>query len=268
LFYADLVRTNRFLRDVAQTSFTFLNSDRAYSGSVITLYEIDEGAPDRTLFEAVRLLREELIAVRPNRQTSVVTVEVRTRWPQLSKQMSERILQLVNRFNLESRNTQAGAERDFVVGRLDTAVAELRGAENRLQQFLQRNREFRTDPALQFEHDRLMREMNLRQQIYTTLVQSYEQARIEAVRNTPSITVVDPPSQPLRGDSRRTPLKGIVALLFGAVLALAYVFVAETIRRAQGRASGAERLESLWADAQRDLGPIGRLLPRRWRIAR
>ena len=65
------------------------------------------------------------------------------------------MLDLVSEFNLEKRQSQAAAERKFTEERSEQARTELLDAENRLQRFLQRNRDFGNDPSLTFERDRL-----------------------------------------------------------------------------------------------------------------
>src|SRR5438876_484305 len=95
---------------------------------------------------------------------------------------------------------QASQERRFLGERLDTARAELRRAEGALEKFLQRNRSYPNSPTLLFEHDRLQREAGLRQDVYSMLTQAYEQARMQAVRNTPSISLIDHPVPALRYD--------------------------------------------------------------------
>jgi len=91
----------------------------------------------------------------------------------------------------DTRQSQAAAERGFTEERMAEAQEELRAAENELQRFLQNNRQFQNSPELVFQHDRLQRRVAMRQQVYTSLVQSYEQARIDEVPNTPVITVVE-----------------------------------------------------------------------------
>ena len=92
-----------------------------------------------------------------------------------------------------------------------------------MQDFMQRNRDWRNSPQLVFTHDRLDREVSMRQAVYTTLVQSYEAARIDEVRNTPVITVMEPPDVPAKPDPRLALLKsllaGIVGLALGAFFA-------------------------------------------------
>ena len=106
------------------------------------------------------------------------------------------MLDLLDSFNLETRQPQAASERRFVEERLGQAKDELLDAEDRLLTFLNQNREFQNSSQLSFEHDRLLREVRLRQDVVTSLTESHEQARIEEVRNTPVITIVQAPELP------------------------------------------------------------------------
>ena len=108
----------------------------------------------------------------------------------------------VDSFNLKSRQSQASAERRFTERRVAEAQAEARQAQDELQAFLQRNRDFRSSSQLNFAYERLADNVSLRQQIYTSVAQAYEQARIEEVRDTPVITLVEAPMLPARPDSR------------------------------------------------------------------
>jgi uncharacterized protein involved in exopolysaccharide biosynthesis len=99
-------------------------------------------------------------------------------------------VELLNEFNLETRQSQALEEGRFVSARMAEAQEELREAEEALKTFLQQNRQFRNSPELVFEHDRLQRQVAMRQEIFTSLAQSHEQSRIDAVRDTPVITVI------------------------------------------------------------------------------
>jgi hypothetical protein len=76
-------------------------------------------------------------------------------------------------------------------------------------------------------HSRLEREVDWRQQVFTSLVQSFERARIDEVRNTPVITVIEAPTRPVRPDGRGVVKWGIAALALGIVIAVLYAFTAD-----------------------------------------
>jgi uncharacterized protein involved in exopolysaccharide biosynthesis len=183
--------------------------------------------------------------------------------------MSQRILALVDAFNLETRQTQAGEERRFIEARMDAARSELRAAEDQLRTFLQRNRDFRNSPELMLANERLQREVAWRQQVFTSLAQAYEQARIEEVRNIPVTTLIEPPAAPVRPDGRGTAKWGLLALVIGLFSAVLLAFAIEFARR-DGRGEDEESLEfgRLRAETLRDLRRPWRLLWRSGSAAR
>ena len=166
----------------------------------------------------------------------------------------------VNQFNLETRKSQATAERQFVEVQAAAAEQDLRATEDRLQSFLQRNRDISGSPELAFERDRLQRDVGLRQQVYTSLVQSREEAKIREVRDLPVITVIENPSLPTVGEPRRAALKTVFGGLAGGIVGVLIAFIAYWIAGARMGPSDEEREFFQLMDAA-----TPRFLRRRWR---
>ncbi len=215
-FYASLLKSRDVLRNAVLTRYPVGKAGDSARSTLVELYEVSGKSAAERRDEAVKKLSRNL-DVRVA-DTEVITVEVETPWRLLSQQVVARLIELVSEFNLRTRQTRAGSERRFVEARLSDTKAELTAAEDRLQAFLQRNRDYRNAPQLAFEYDRLQREVSMRQQLYSSLAQSYEQARIDEVRNTPVITVVEPPDLPTRPNPRRTVLKGLLGLIVGLLM--------------------------------------------------
>lgn len=161
------------------------------------------------------------LALSSSPKTGVVRLSVSLPDSALVRPVVGRFIDLADRFNMERRQTQARAERVFVERRLEEAGGRLREAEGRLQSFLQENRDYRA-PALQVEHGRLEREVMRAQQTLSTLQSAFEQARIEEVRNTPVISVLEPPDEPIRPDPRHTLAKIFVGALLGLGVTLVF----------------------------------------------
>ena len=153
-----------------------------------------------------------------NPRTNVVRLRVTLPSARIAFEVNERVLELLNHFNLETRQSRAAAERRFIEARLADARRELRVAEDQLEQFQRRNRQWQNSPELAFQAERLNREVTMQQQIFTNLAQAYEEAKIDEVRDTPVITVVEPPEMPLRPDPRGLATRGLLALLAGLAL--------------------------------------------------
>jgi uncharacterized protein involved in exopolysaccharide biosynthesis len=137
-------------------------------------------------------------------------------------------LSLVNDFNLNKRQSQAKAERVFVEGRLAEARGELDSAESAVARFLEANRRIDESPRLKADLARLQRRVDLDQQVYLTLAQGLESSRLDEVRNTPVITIIDEPE----GSARKAGRLLVVLILgfvvgamlgIGAVLWIGYV---------------------------------------------
>ena len=219
-FYADRLTAPHLLGQVVDTRFTLPSDSGPAAVSLVEFLRAKGDTPALRRDAAVKALRRQVDAAVDNK-TGVVSLGVTLKSPSLARQVNQRMLDLLNEFNLQNRQSQAAAERRFTETRVAQLRRELRDAEDRLQSFLQRNREYRFSPELLLQHDRLQREIDLYQEVYTTLSQAYEQARIEEVRDTPVITVVEAPVDPVRPDSRRLILKGLLGIVLGGLLGVA-----------------------------------------------
>lgn len=255
-FYADLLRTRELLRPLlSDTLLVERGSEEGpRTGNLLDLLEIE--GDTRALREemAMRWLREEAVSTSVTRETGLVRVSVTSPWPTVSQGIADRLLELAHAFNLQTRQSQASAERQFIQARLSEARAELRAAEDELKGFLENNRQFQNSPQLTFEHDRLQRRVSQRQQLVNSLSQSYEQARIAEVRNTPLITVVEPPESPVRRDPRGLLLKGVLGLILGAMLGVFFILSHEMISRSRERGDeDFQRLSSAWEETRAEV---------------
>lgn len=261
-FYADLLGSRTILGPLLADSFTV--QDRAAGqerrGTLAELLEVEGDSPEEIRLSTLEWLRDDAVSRRSDVATSKVSLSVSTPWPELSVELAERLLEQVNDFNLQNRQSQAAAERVFIEGRLAETRQELAEAEGVLRRFLETNRQFASSPELVFEHDRLQREVALRQGVVSSLSQSFEEARISEVRNLPVITILETPEAPIRHDGRGLALRGVLALLLGGMLGVGYAFVREV--GSSARASGDpdyQAFDRVWQETLDDLrGPFGR----------
>jgi uncharacterized protein involved in exopolysaccharide biosynthesis len=152
-------------------------------------------------------------------QSGIVSYSVKAGSAAVSLRIAVSMLEGVQSFNETSRQFRAAAERRFVEDKLAERENELRNAEEGLERFLTDNREFRQAPQLMLQYERLQRDLARKNEIVTTLAQSFEQARIEEVRNTPRISIVEAPVLPAARDSKGVVLFSVLGLIFGALLA-------------------------------------------------
>jgi uncharacterized protein involved in exopolysaccharide biosynthesis len=249
-FYASLITSRQVLGAVVDTSFMLPGTGPI---TLVEHYESSGDTPALRREEAMTSLEKNLETT-VDATSGVVELRATATDPALALMINQRVLDLVNEFNLHTRQSQAAMERRFTEGRLEEVRGELREAEDRQQRFLQRNRDYQNSPELLFQAERLQREVEFRQQLYTVLAESYERAKIDEVRDTPVITVVERPELPARPDRRGLLKWGLVSLILGLILGAILALTREALARTRSDepAEYAE-LAELWRSSKDDL---------------
>jgi uncharacterized protein involved in exopolysaccharide biosynthesis len=138
--------------------------------------------------------------------------------------MADTVLAALNDLLVAVRRKRATAEREFLEKRFSALGDSLRVREDALRRFYEQNRNL-SSPQLQFEDVRLRREAERVQSVYAQLGSQLEQARIQEVRDTPALTVVDPPIEPVRKSAPIRKTWMLTAALLAGALALLLAMV-------------------------------------------
>ena len=249
-FYASLITSRQVLGAVVDTPFVVPGTGPI---TLVEHYESPGETPALRREEAITSLERNL-GTTVDATSGVVELRATATDPALSLMINQRVLDLVNQFNLHTRQSQAAMERRFTEGRLEEVRGELREAEDRQQRFLQRNRDYQNSPELLFQSERLQREVEFRQQLYTVLAESYERAKIDEVRDTPVITVVERPELPARPDRRGLVKWGLVSLILGLILGSILALIREALARTRtDEPAEYAELAELWRSSKDDL---------------
>jgi len=233
--YVELLQSDLILEPIVLDTVVLAEED----GRRLALLDLlNIKAPTLALssHHGVQVLRSR-VKVIPDKNLGGVRLSVTTRWPSVSLVIAQKLLEGVNRFTLETRRSQAAAEREFVEGQTADAEHALRVAEDRLQTFLERNRAISGSPELELARGRLEREMAMRQAVYSTLMQNLAVEKLREMRNTPMITVLEAPQLPVVGEARKTVLRTVVGGLAGGMLGVLVAFImygGAAVRRASG----------------------------------
>ena len=217
-FYSDLVTTDEIYSRVLAQLFP---APEQSSNVRRVIEEYAEPSTDtlHQLDVAMRRLRG-LMTVSPSRRTGIVKLTVRASTPARAQYVAGAFIGEVDRYNQLVRRRQVTANRQFIEGRLAIAREDLRRREDSLKVFLEGNRNLENSPQLKLEGDRLTRTVLLQHSIVTALAQSYEQSRIDEVRDTPGISIVQPPIYPRKAASRNGALLVLVGVVLGALVGL------------------------------------------------
>lgn len=233
-FYAELINSREFRYRLVDHRYSVLHvpifgAPLVKQGTLVDILDLEDEDPAMGRFRAFDRLPD-LLSVTVGRMSGTVTVVARTEYPDLSYQLVDESLRLLDDFNRNRRSSQARQERQFVESRLEAEKMDLRRAEVAMEEFLRANRMFEGSPELSFRHINLQQELLLRRQIFQALSSSYEQARIEEVRTTPVVTLVQSPVPADLPDPRRLLLKALLAILLGVGVGITAVIVVEFVK--------------------------------------
>jgi tyrosine-protein kinase Etk/Wzc len=232
-FIADVLKSREVLTATLESKFRTPGEGER---PLLDILDVKGGTAAERMSRGVRDFGK-AVTTKVDHSTGIVTLIVKAQSPQLAADIANRMLVILNSFNLERRQSQSREQARFTLERMTQAEAELRQAEAAQLRFLQANREFRGAPLLEFESSRLQRAVDLKQEVYVSLAKAYDEARISEVRDTPVITIIDSAVAPDRRSAPRPVLTGAVGLLVGGMLALLLVFLLE--QRAQAMRSSA-----------------------------
>ena len=109
----------------------------------------------------------------------------------------------------------------FIEARLEEVSANLESSEIVLEKFREKNRVVDHSPALMLQRGRLIRDVELQQQLFLTLKQQYELSRIEAQKDLAKIAVLDEAVVPAFRFRPRRSVYMVFSLFAGILVGLA-----------------------------------------------
>ncbi len=157
------------------------------------------------------------ISISEDRITRLIKISTNFQDPLISANIANFIGQEVEKYIQKENSAQSKKEKLFIGERLLVVKSELESAENRLKQFKERNRGYDGSPELFMIFSRLDREVEAKKEVYVTLQQQLELARIEEVKRSPILHVLDEAVPPIKKSSPNRLSFLFLSLLFGFI---------------------------------------------------
>ncbi len=229
-FHAQLLRGPTLLRQLASDSFADPGAPEARR-PLVELLDIDGETAEERQHAAVQYLSEEAIATSIDDQSGTITFDVNLPDADLAAAVAHRLFDRLVQYNLETRNSAASERLRFAERELARTRGDLLASENVLRDFLQANRGGLESPRLALKRGQLQRQVSVLGDVYTQLAAEVQQARIDEVRDTPVLTLVETPTAPLRRESPRRTRMTLVGLVLGGAAGIAWVVLSGVGRR-------------------------------------
>ena len=188
--------------------------------------EEPEVGPDTLMKMGIKSYLE-MIEVEQDRASSIYTITVNAFEPQFAADLCAALIEELDTHQRTYKTAKVKETRLFIEGRIVDVQKELEEAEEDLKEFRDRNRQIQASPALLLEQQRFIRETAVLTGVFTTLKQQLEMRKIEEVRESTLVQVLDPPEAPLYRDKPNRKLSVLLSLILGFGMAVVMAFVKE-----------------------------------------
>ena len=163
-------------------------------------------------------------------KTAIYTVNVQASESKLAAEINKVLIEELDIHRQEYNREKTSETRQFIEERIVDTEKELMKTEEDLKIFMDRNRRIENSPSLRLEQQRLTREVTVLTGVFTTLKQQFERTKIEEVKESDYVVILDPPEVPLMRSSPKKKKRVILAGLLGISLGIGIAFIREYIR--------------------------------------
>lgn len=174
-------------------------------------------------WEILRNLRERISASMDS-ETGAVTIGVKMQDPVIAADVADEVVQNLSDYIIEKRTEKARRDVEFIDERVKEAKQRFEEAQQELAVFNDANRGQLTAMA-RTEEQLLQSRYDLAFNIYNSLAERLEEARIKLQEETPVVTIMEPAAVPDRRSEPKRTLILIAFTLFGIIVGIGVVFV-------------------------------------------
>ena len=166
------------------------------------------------------------VQVSEDRISGLIKITTTLQDPVIAANVANFIGNEVELYIQKENSAQSTKEKLFISERLSIVKKELEASELELKEFKERNRGFEDSPELFMNYSQLFREVEGKKEVYLTLQQQLELARIEEVKQSPILHILDNAVPPIK---KSYPNRGIF-LIFSFLIGLIYSSLATIFR--------------------------------------
>jgi uncharacterized protein involved in exopolysaccharide biosynthesis len=211
--------------------------------------DFQTGAEDDSLYsltpreqEAIKDVKG-LVTTSVDQESGLMNIYVTASSPRLAAELANSFIDHLSA-RVRSIRTEKVRERlKFVQQRFREAEQELKAAEERLTSFLERNQK-PNSAQLQFQQDRLRRQVSFKEQLYGDLQSQLTQTQLDLQRRQPVVTVVERPIPPKDRSSPDRTLIMILSVLLGGIVGVLGAFL-RTVVAGEGDDERQEKIEEI-----------------------
>lgn len=157
------------------------------------------------------------IDVSEDKLSGLIKISTNFQDPKIASDVANFIGSQVELYIQKENSAQSKKEKLFILDRLTIVKKELKQSEVELKEFKERNRGYEDSPELFMFYSQLFREVEAKKEVYLTLQQQLELARIEEVKQSPILHILDHAVPPIQKNSPKRAYFALSFAIFGAL---------------------------------------------------
>ena len=200
-----------------------------------TRYATSFGPEDSTIvsvseeqMQIIESMRER-VKVRLDEETGIVTISSQMPEPLMAAKLGDRAVELLTNYLVEYRTEKVKTDLVYFREQLEQTKERFRQAQLELAEFRDSNQGALTARA-QTEQQRLQSQYDLAFNLYNSLAQQYEQAKLKVQEETPVFKTLQPPQVPV-DDETSGALILIVFVMLSGIASLGWIFIRQFIAK-------------------------------------
>jgi uncharacterized protein involved in exopolysaccharide biosynthesis len=156
--------------------------------------------------------------------TSILVATIRTNEPVLSANIANNLAKSLDEYIRTKRKSNAKEQRVYIEERVNQVKDSLITVENQLKTLREQNRIIVQSPQLLLEQGRLIRDLEIQQNIYIELTKQMEIIKLEEIKDSPIINIKEEAGIPIKkaGPSR---LKYFILILLTSFFVSSFVTI-------------------------------------------
>ena len=225
--FPELLKSRIFAEKIL--SKNFFTNEYSDSLSLLAILTHGDSYPEfgsDTLITQAQQALQDMLEFQSSGNFSIL--KVKTFEPVFARDLAQAVLFELEKLNLFFKNQTVNEKISFIEQRIRSVEKDLIKSESKLKSFNEKNRQI-SSPALLLEQERLSRDLDIQKNIFLTLKQQLELAKIEAVQESSVVQILDKPQIPLAPNNKNLKLtlllSAVLGIGFGIMMALIYEYL-------------------------------------------
>jgi uncharacterized protein involved in exopolysaccharide biosynthesis len=252
--YPDIMESETVLRRVIYHEYSTERFPTPVN--LLTYYGFNTKDTGLNYERCLSMMKKGVLSTTIDKKTLIISVEVTTPEKQLSADIANQITTELDYFQRHFRSSNASEQRKFLEQRLGEIKNDLATAEENLKDFQEKNRTVMQSAELLLEQGRLQREVDLNSDLFIELKKQYEMAKLDEIKNTPIVAVLDRAMPPATRAFPRRTFMVIISMLLAFTGSTIWFNAREVWRNKSDQMVSVDRFSNALHTIRTDLGSM------------